>query len=73
MFMRMLEAVAESPLLTLVTGVIMIFTGCYEIMESADRLHLGAHHGVAVFGVVQVLRCIPELVHGIKEIHEARC
>jgi len=31
---------------------------------------LGVHHGVAVFGLVQIFSTLPHLLHGIKEVNE---
>ena len=66
----MLKAIAENPYLALFSGVILFITATIEIVEDAD--HIGAHHGIAIFALTQIISVIPHLIHSAKEIHEGR-
>ncbi|MGB1879347.1 MAG: hypothetical protein ACPHTD_01395 [Gammaproteobacteria bacterium] len=66
----MLKAIAENPYVSLVTGILLLVTASIEIIEDADRI--GAHHGIALFALVQILSVIPHLTHSAKELHEGR-
>ena len=66
----MLEKTATSPYLNILAGIILISTAGYETWESIGEFKLGTHHGVLVFGLLQVLKGLPEALHGAKEISE---
>ncbi len=67
----MLKKIVHSPYLNLFSGVILLLTSGWETWNSLDEFSLAAHHGVLVFSLVQILRTIPEIFHGLKEIHES--
>lgn len=67
----MLRKITHSPYLNLLSGMILLITAGSEIWESFEEASLGAHHGIAFFGLVQMLKSIPEFFHGVKEIEEA--
>jgi len=65
-----LAKLTENPFFNLLAGIILIITAGYECWDTIDELKLGAHHGVFVFGLFQVLKSFPELLHGAKELKE---
>lgn len=66
----MLAKITENPIFNLLAGIILIITAGYECWDTIGEFKLGAHHGVAVFGLFQVLKSFPELLHGTKELKE---
>jgi len=42
-----------------------------KIRNTFGESVLGAHHGVAVFSLVQIAKSIPEIMHGLKEFEDA--
>ncbi len=66
----MLEKIAKSPYLNILAGIVLISTAGYETWESFDEFKLGTYHGVFVFGIIQLLKSLPEALHGVKEIRE---
>ena len=66
----MLEKIAKSPYLNMLAGIVLITTAGYETWESFGELKLGTHHGVLVFGFIQILKSLPEVLHGVKEVRE---
>jgi hypothetical protein len=66
----MLERIAKSPYLNMLAGIVLIITAGYETWESFGEYKMGTHHGVLVFGFVQVIKALPETLHGVKEIRE---
>src|SRR4029453_15216930 len=74
-WLRRLKAFAKHPATQLITGLILLISGGYEIvldfMNAEHSLRLGVHHGVAVFGLIQVLGSLPELVEGLDRSFKA--
>lgn len=66
----MLTTITRSPWLQMVAGIILLITAGNEIWTSIDEFSLGAHHGVAVFGLFQIVKSIPEILHGLNELQE---
>ena len=66
----MLKAIAENPYLSLFSGVVLLITASLEIAEDAGDI--GAHHGIALFAVTQIIAVIPHLLHSAKELHEGK-
>ena len=66
----MLKAIAENPYLSLFSGIILLITASLEIAEDAGDI--GAHHGIALFAVTQIIAVIPHLLHSAKELHEGK-
>ena len=70
-----LKSFVKHPGTQLATGLILLISGGWEVVldfMSAERsFHLGVHHGVALFGLIQVLGSLPELVDGLSRSFEA--
>jgi hypothetical protein len=64
--------VAENPLLNITVGFILMATSLLECLEplfgSEFQFPFGAHHGAALFGLVQFMKCLPDLVKGLQFI-----
>lgn len=64
-----LRAVIASPYTQLITGVILLVSGCattyYEFAEADHTFRLGVHHGIVIWAVVQILGSLPDLIDGI--------
>lgn len=69
--MRLLARFAENPCVNLLAGVILLVTAGIEIVQNLEQDVIGVHHGVAVFAGLQILRVLPELVHGAEKITAA--
>lgn len=71
-FWTFVARVAESPVLTMGAGVLLLLTAGWEIIEGlGEGFAPGAHHGLAMFGLVQVLSAMPHCLHGVKQMHES--
>lgn len=67
-----IERIAQSPLLTMCAGVILLITAGWEIIDGLEEeFSPGAHHGLAVFGIVQIVAALPHCLHGVKQMHES--
>ena len=70
-----LRSFVRHPATQLTTGVILLVSGGSEAVLdflSAERsFHLGAHHGVALFGLIQMLGSLPEVIDGLTRSIEA--
>ena len=67
----MLRQITESPYLNLFSGLILLFTSAYETIRTLEEPSLGLHHGILVFSIVQIIKVIPEIMHGLVQIQEA--
>jgi hypothetical protein len=68
-FLDGLKAFVKHPGTQLVTGLVLLISGGWEIvldfMSAEHSFRLGVHHGVALFGLIQILGSLPELVEGL--------
>ena len=68
--LQKLKAFVKHPMTQLVTGLVMVITGLSEVREdfinAEHSFRLGVHHGVLLFGLMQVLGSLPELVDGLE-------
>jgi hypothetical protein len=68
----MLKKILKSPYLNLFSGLIILITAGYEIIESVDKLEIGIHHGLFIFAIVNIIQTLPELMHGFGYIETAK-
>lgn len=68
-FLNKMEAVAKSPHLELVVGLILMATGLVEagetLFEDVSRGDIGAHHGMIVLGLAHAFKAIPGVLTGL--------
>ena len=73
-FLEKLKAVVKSPTTQFATGLILLVSGGAEVvldfMTAEHSFRLGVHHGVALFGLIQMLGSLPELVDGLGRTFE---
>jgi len=67
-----LKKISENPYLDLISGIILLITSGYEIITNLDKLSIGAHHGVAIFGMIQIIKSIPPLLETLKNCEKIR-
>lgn len=67
----MLKKITQSPYLNLLSGLILLMTAGYETWDSFEQATIGAHHGILVFGLIQIVKAIPEITVGLKELEAA--
>ncbi len=65
-----MEKFINSPYIKLLCGIILMVTSGKEVLDSFGDGTIGAHHGVLVFGFVQVLKSIPDFHESIGELKE---
>ena len=68
----MLEKITRSSHLNLLSGLILLITAGYETWEAIEDFNLGAHHGVLIFSIIQILKSLPEFLEGAKDMAEAK-
>jgi len=68
----MLETITRSPYLNLFSGIVLLITSGYETWRTIAHFSLGVHHGVLVFSIIQILKTLPEIMDGTKELAEAK-
>jgi hypothetical protein len=70
--MEALRKFVESPYLNMIVGLIVLFSGLSEAWGTLSKDifsgNFGAHHGVMVFGFFQVLKSLPPILSGIKQL-----
>jgi hypothetical protein len=65
-----LQTFTQSAYLNLVSGLVLLATSGYETWSTIDDVSIGAHHGVLIFSMIQLLKVFPELMHALKELEE---
>ena len=70
-FLQWLRAFVKHPVTQLVTGLILLISGGTEVVldfvSAEHSFRLGVHHGVAVFGLIQILGSLPDIVGGLEQ------
>lgn len=65
-----LRRIVESPLMQFVSGCVLLGTSTVEVFDdfaaAEHSWRVGSHHGVFLFGILQVLQCAPGLVEGFE-------
>ena len=73
-FLSVLRRIGENPWLRLAAAVVLLCTGLFEAFEALDEeLTVGVHHGAILYGLVGVLRALPDTLDGVEvlnEVHE---
>ena len=61
-----------NPYANLLVGIILVSSTFIEVWESVheDTLKLGTHHGVMLFGIVQTLKALPDIMEGLDSINK---
>ena len=68
----MLEKITRSPYLNLLSGLVLLISSGYETLHTLDHLSLGAHHGVLIFSLIQILKALPEIMDGAEKLAEVK-
>jgi len=70
--LSLLRRIAENPFLNIAVGFILMVTSLLECLEpflgSMFHSPIGVHHGAFLFGMVQFLKWLPDLVKGMQFI-----
>lgn len=66
--MSKLKKIAENPWINLISGLILLITSGNEILKTIGEGGIGTHHGVAFFGLVQVIQFLPHILHGTEQV-----
>ena len=70
---KYIEKFVNNPYVNFLTGLALLYTSGLEVFDSLDEdFKMGAHHGVLIFGILQVLRSLPEFVEGSKKMKESK-
>lgn len=67
----MLKKIAASPYLNFLSGIILLLTAGYEVWHTIETANLGSHHGILIFGLVQIIKSIPEIFRGVDEVEKS--
>tara|TARA_B100000686_G_scaffold143654_1_gene151190 strand:- start:395 stop:613 length:219 start_codon:yes stop_codon:yes gene_type:complete len=68
----MLRKFVGNPYANLLVGIILISSTFMEVWKSVheDIFQLGTHHGVMLFGIVQTLKALPDIMEGLNSINK---
>ena len=67
----MLQKMTSSPYFCMFSGIVLAASSGYEILHSIGDMTLGSHHGILVFGLMQILKASSELLRGLEEMQES--
>lgn len=71
--MKLLARFVKNPYVNLLMGIVLMVTSGSEVWESLEEgaaNHLGAHHGVFIFGLLHLLRQLPEFFEATEYMSE---
>jgi hypothetical protein len=65
---------ANNPLLNLASGLILLLCGALEslaiVCEGVLEIPIGAHHGIIFFGLVQMLKALPDTMKALRFVDD---
>ncbi|MBN4060454.1 hypothetical protein JYT78_00135 [bacterium AH-315-I20] len=67
----MLNTIVSNPYLNITAGLVLLLTAGYEIIDVAEVVTVGSHHGVFVFALIHIMKSIPEITHGLDSLEKA--
>ena len=63
---RRIKRFVESPFTNLFVGMVLLVSGLSEAITALEEeFSLRAFHGVGLFGLFQVVGCMPEILEGV--------
>lgn len=69
--MKIIAGIVKSPLLNMTGALVLFATSGYEIFTTAEELsevfsehNIKAAHGVFIYGIINFLRAIPDVLDG---------
>jgi hypothetical protein len=69
-----LHRLASSSYLNFGSGLILLLCGALEsfaiLTEEMLGISIGAHHGIAFFGAIQMLKALPDFMKGVRFIDD---
>ena len=65
-----LAKIIKNPWVDLIVGIALMLTSGWEVYESFETAELGAHHGMLLFSIAQILKVIPDVVEGVRAVNE---
>ena len=71
-----LRRITDSPFFNILAALGLILASIGEVRESFssewDQIEVGVHHGVFLYGVLSLIKCIPDLGEAMKRVSEAK-
>ena len=70
-FTRTLQRIVENPYLNLAIGIFLLYSGISETvyeLKNVKNIKIGVHHGVILFAILHILKILPHIIKGIKDI-----
>lgn len=65
---HVVRTVTGHPITTLLVALVLILTSVVEVYRDVEEDAVGAHHGLLLFGLLSLLRVIPDLVEGLERL-----
>ncbi|MBU1565114.1 MAG: hypothetical protein KJ630_05740 [Proteobacteria bacterium] len=70
--LNLIKRVTANPYLNLISGLVLVSTAGYEVLTTLEEMAIGAHHGIALFGILQTVKAIPEIMCGFNDMEEGK-
>lgn len=71
----LLRKIVANPYLNLLVGLLLLYTSGSEAwreLQTIEKIHVGAHHGIILFALMQVLKTLPDLFEGLEHVNKAK-
>jgi len=69
---RPIKKFAENVYVNFTAGLALLISSGVEVVRTVEEGAIGAHHGVVVFAIVQILKTLPHFIHGAEEVSKIR-
>ena len=74
-YLPVLRRIVTNPFANIFVGLVLLITSLMEAWETLfddiGEMNLGAHHGIMIFAVFQILKALPDLMDALHFIHKA--
>jgi hypothetical protein len=67
----MLKKFTNNRYINLLSGLVLLVTSGYETLNTFSSFSVGAHHGILLFSVLQILKSLPDITDGLSELDVA--
>jgi len=69
-----LKRIVKNPYINIAVGILFLYSGIHETvceLREVEGFRIGAHHGVILFAILQIMKTVPDFFEGLEYIEEA--
>jgi hypothetical protein len=70
--LKMLKKITLNSYLNISGGLILLICSIIEFFEVFEGSFIQLHHGIAIFGIINIMKVVPEVMHGLRDIEKGK-